>query len=176
VRVAVICKDGGTAAMEARSLGAVAVGETEVFAMIREGRMNFDRLICHTDSEQALQRAGLGRILGPKGLMPSAKTNTVSSDIKGLMQDMLGAEAYRERDATIRLRVGQLGFTPQMLADNVKAVMNRMKDDIAKLEDTIEKAIHEVVLSSTNSPGFSLNGAFKSEDPAAAPEKLAGMM
>ncbi|KAL1835046.1 hypothetical protein VTK73DRAFT_6369 [Phialemonium thermophilum] len=61
-----------------------------------------------------------------------------------------------------------------MLADNVKAFLRQVKDDVAALEDEVEKKIEEVVLSTTNGPGFSLNGTFPPTDDKIQPAHLAG--
>jgi large subunit ribosomal protein L1 len=176
VRVAVICPENSTIAAEARQLGAVAAGEESLFSMIQEGRLPFDRLVCHADSEAALKRANLGKILGPKGLMPNVKTKTITNDIKGLMRDLVGADEYRERNGVVRMSIGQLGFTPEMVSDNVKRFMGQLNTELNALEDVTEKRVDEVVFSSTHGPGFSLNGGFQSTDESLKPEHLAGPM
>src|SRR5947207_1335370 len=108
----------------------------------------------------AFNKAKLGRILGPKGLMPSAKFGTVVSDIRKALRDLTGASEYRERLGVVRMAVGQLGFTEEELASNIKAFMESLRSDLGRI-DTIEKTINEVVLSSTNSPGFSLTGELR---------------
>ncbi|KAJ9134299.1 Ribosomal protein L1 [Pleurostoma richardsiae] len=176
VRIAVICKEDSPIANEARMAGAVAVGEQSLFDQIRSENINFNRLICHTDSASELNKSGLGRILGPRGLMPSIKTKTITSNPVRLMGELVGADDYREREGTIRMAVGQLGFTPQMLADNVKALVGQVKQDIVAIEDDVDKQVHEIVLSSTNGPGFSLSGGFNPTDEKITPTHLAGPM
>lgn len=171
-----MCPDGSHLASEVLGLGAVVAGQESLFESIREGKITFNRLICHSDSETALKKAGLGKILGPKGLMPSAKTKTITTNVKGLMKELIGADEYRERSGVLRLAIGQLGFTPDMLADNVKAFMRAVKTDIVALEDHVDKKIEEVVLSSTNGPGFSLNGGFNPTDDKIQPAHLQGPM
>tara|TARA_R110002003_G_scaffold534_17_gene20315 strand:- start:31232 stop:31747 length:516 start_codon:yes stop_codon:yes gene_type:complete len=169
----------------------VLVGEDDIFAQIKEGIIEFDRCICHIDSLQKLNRAGLGRQLGPKGLMPSTKTGTVVTQVGASVRNMVGGSEYRERLGVIRMAVGQLGFTPDEMQRNVKAFMDALKKDIAQMSDRISKEIHEVVshgplmqfenvtltvyqvLSSTNSPGFTLNGEFRGPNSIPARE-LAG--
>jgi large subunit ribosomal protein L1 len=140
------------------------IGEDKVFAQIKEGVIEFDRCICHTDSLQKLNKSGLGRVLGPRGLMPSAKTGTVVNNIAATVRNMVGGSEYRERMGVIRMAIGQLGFTPEEMQRNVKAFMDTLKKDIGQLGDRITKEIHEVVLSSTNSPGFTLSGEFRSQN------------
>lgn len=145
IRICVICPPDSKAAAEARAAGASLVGEDEIFDQVKEGIVEFDRCICHVDSVQKMNKAGLGRILGPKGLMPSAKTGTVVTNIASTVKNMVGASEYRERMAVLRMAVGQLGFTPDMMQANIKAFMDTLKKDIAQLSDRASKEIHEVV-------------------------------
>ncbi|KAF2140354.1 uncharacterized protein K452DRAFT_230946 [Aplosporella prunicola CBS 121167] len=169
LRICVIAAPGSKAAEAARAAGAALVGEEDVFDAVKEGRVDFDRCICHVDSASKMNRAGLGRILGPKGLMPSAKTGTVIKDVATAVKDMVGGAEYRERLGVIRIAIGQLGFTPEEIQRNIKSFVDSLKKDMAILSDRISKEIHEVVLSSTNSPGFSLSGEYSS--PESVPAK-----
>lgn len=173
IRICVIAAPDSKAAAEARAAGATLVGEDEIFAQVKEGVINFDRCICHLDSLQKMNKAGLGRVLGPRGLMPSTKTGTVVNNIAATVKNMVGGSEYRERDAVVRLAIGQLGFTPEVMQTNIKAFMEALKKDIAQLAERATKEIHEVVLSSTNSPGFTLNGEFKGPN-SVAPKELSG--
>jgi large subunit ribosomal protein L1 len=159
-----VCPPGTRHEKEARAAGAVLVGEQDVFDAVKAGKIEFDRLICHPDSLDALNKAGLGRILGPRGLMPSIKTGTVVEDVAARVEMLRGGTVYRERDAVIRLPIGQLAFSPEQLRDNLRATIEQVKKDAASLNDRIVKEIYEVVLTSTNGPGFSLNGEFKSDN------------
>ena len=93
--------------------------------------------------------------------MPSAKTGTVVRDVGASVRDMAGASEYRERFGVVRLAIGQLGYTPEELSRNIKACMEGIRKDINALSDRINKDVHEVVLSSTNGPGLSLNGEMR---------------
>ena len=157
-----ICPPDSVAATEARNAGASLIGEDTVFDAVKDGRVDFDRCICHTDSAQKLNTANLGRILGPKGLMPSSKAGTITKDVVGTVRSFMGGSEYREKLGVIRCAVGQLGFTPEQMQRNVRAFVNEIKKELALLSDRVSKDIHEVVLSSTNAPGFSLNGDFRS--------------
>ena len=173
IRICVIAPPDSKAAAEARAAGASLVGEDEVFNAVKEGIIEFDRCICHVDSLQKMNKAGLGRVLGPRGLMPSTKTGTVVQNIGSTVKNMVGGSEYRERMGVIRMAVGQLGFTPEEMQRNVKAFMDTLKKDIGQLSDRITKEIHEVVLSSTHAPGFTLNGEFRSAN-SLQPRELAG--
>ena len=161
LRICVICPPDSPAAAQARDAGASLIGEETVFDAVKDGRIEFDRLLCHIDSAQKLNKAALGRILGPKGMMPSSKTGTITKDIAGAVRGLMGGSEYREKLGVIRCAVGQLGFTPEEMQRNVRAFIGEIKKDLALLSDRISKDIHEVVLSSTNAPGFSLNGDFR---------------
>lgn len=145
LRICVICPPDSKAAEEAKSAGAVLVGEDEVFDLVKAGKIEFDRCIAHADSVLKMNKAGMGRILGPRGLMPSAKTGTVVKDISTAVKNMVGGSEYRERLGVVRLPVGQLRFTPEELQRNIKALMETLKKDMAQVSDRTAKEIHEVV-------------------------------
>lgn len=144
-RICVICPPGTRHEKEARAAGAVLVGEQEVFDAVKEGKIEFDRCIAHPDSLPALNKAGLGRVLGPRGLMPSAKTGTVVEDVASRVDMLRGGTIYRERDAVIRLPIGQLGFSPEQLRDNLRATIDQVRKDASSLNDRIVKEVYEVV-------------------------------
>lgn len=177
-RIGVICKEGSPLASQAIQAGAVAAGQETLFEMIREGSVDFTAVICHSASEDALRRADLGRILGPKGLMPSAKLKTITPDVITLVKEMTTAELYREKDGVVRFAIGQLWFSPDMLGDNIKSAVQRIREDCQALisQSAEPKQVFEVVLSSTNGPGFSLNGHFTSTDPDITPHDLMAQM
>ena len=125
--------------------GASLVGEDVIFDAVKEGRIEFNRCICHVDSAQKLNQAGLGRVLGPRGLMPNAKLGTITKDVSGTVRGMVGGSEYREKLGVVRCSVGQLGFTPEEMQRNIKAFIAAIKNDIAVLSDRVNKEIHEVV-------------------------------
>lgn len=170
LRICVICPPDSQHAAAAKKAGAAVVGEDTVFDAVKAGRIEFDRCICHPDSLQKLNKAGIARILGPKGLMPSAKFGTVVRDVAASVKELVGASEYREREAVLRLSIGQLGFSPEELQRNIKSFMAQIKRELGALSDRVTKEVHEVVLSSTRSPGFSLNGTFRSLDSVATTE------
>ena len=77
--------------------------------------------------------------------MPSVKLGTVTKDVRGSVTNLVGASEYREKLGVIRLAVGQLGFTPEQMQNNVKALIANVKKDLALLSEKINKEIHEVV-------------------------------
>ena len=140
-----ICPPDSAVASAAIKAGASLVGEDTVFDAVKEGRIEFERCICHVDSLPKLNKAGLGRLLGPKGLLPSAKTGTVVKDVASSVRDMVGGSEYRERQGVVRMAVGQLGFTPEEMQKNIRAFMDGLKKDLAQMSDRISKEVHEVV-------------------------------
>jgi large subunit ribosomal protein L1 len=145
VRICVICPADSKVAEAAKKAGASLVGEEEIFDAVKEGRIEFDRCLCHADSLQKLNKAALGRILGPRGLMPSTKMGTVTKDVATAVKNMIGGSEYRERLGVVRMAIGQLGFTPEEMQRNIRAFMEQLKKDIGLLSDRISKEIHEVV-------------------------------
>lgn len=163
LRICVICPPDSTYAVSAKAAGATLVGEDEIFEAVKDGRIEFDRCICQVDSLQKMNKASMGRFLGPKGLMPSAKMGTVVKDPSLVLKNLVGGAEYRERMGVVRMGIGQLGFTPEQMQQNIKTVVDAVKKDMAQLSEKINKELLEVVLSSTNSPGFSLNGEFRTQ-------------
>lgn len=144
-RVCVICPPGSRAEREAKNAGAVLTGEDEIFEQVKNGKIEFDRCLAHPDSVDKLNKSGVGRILGPRGLMPSPKTHTVVEDIDQRVSMLRGGFVYREKDAVVRLAVGQLGFSPVQLRENLRATLDQIKGDVARLSDRVQKQVHEVV-------------------------------
>lgn len=163
IKIAVICPPDSPAAKAAREAGAVLVGEEEVFEVFKSGKFTIDRCIAQPGSLPKINQAGLPRILGPRGLMPSTKLGTVVEGVGNAVKAMLGGSMYRERRGVISMAVGQLGFTPEQLRDNMKAFVGQVKKDAGILSEQVTKDVYEVVLSSSNGPGFSLNGEFRAE-------------
>ena len=172
LRICVICPPDSKYAETARAAGAALVGEDEIFEAVKDGRIEFDRILCQTDSLAKMNKAGLGRILGPRGLMPSTKLGTVVKDPGLVMKDLIGGAEYRERLGVIRMAVGQLGFTPEEMQRNIKIFIEALKKDIAQLSDRIHKEVVEVVLSSTHGPGFTLSGEFQNPESNITPQEL----
>ncbi|KAK7902243.1 hypothetical protein LTR67_001887 [Exophiala xenobiotica] len=173
IKVAVICPPDSPAATQAREAGAAYVGEEEIFQRVKDGKIDFDRCIAVPASLPKIGKEGLPRILGPRGLMPSLKLGTVVEKPGPAVRNLLGGSMYRERAGVVRMAVGRLSFTPEQLRDNVKAYVNAVKKDATILSDQIVKEVWEVVLSSTNTPGFSLNGEFFKAGPGeATPQQL----
>lgn len=176
-RIGVICKENSATAIQAKAAGAVATGEETMFELIRSGEIAFTAVICDQGSADKLaKQKDLGRILGPKGIMPSVRQKTITGNVLALLKEMHGADNYREKDGVVRIAIGQLGFSPDQLAANVKAMVSKVKEDMRDIDQQTHKELHEIVLSTTNGPGFSLNGGFAPTQEGITPAMLTGPM
>lgn len=144
-RICVIAPPDSKAARQAALARADVIGEEDVFAQIKQGKLDFDVCVCHTSSLPALQKAQVGRILGPRGLMPNAKMGTVVEDVREAVENLRGGSSYRERAGVVRLAIGQLGFSPVMLKENLTTFIAALKKDIANLSESTPKVMEEVV-------------------------------
>ena len=162
-RVAVFAK--GPKAEEARAAGADIVGAEDLFETVNGGTIDFERLIATPDMMALVGR--LGKVLGPRGLMPNPKVGTVTMDVKKAVADAKGgAVEFRvEKAGIIHAGVGKASFTEAQILQNVKAFV----DAVAKAKPTGAKGtfVKKVALSSTMGPGVRI-------DPNAAIASAAG--
>jgi large subunit ribosomal protein L1 len=152
VRVAVIAKDAR--AEEARSAGAEIVGAEDLVERIQGGFMEFDRVIATPDMMALVGR--LGKVLGPRGLMPNPRVGTVTPNVAQAVKDAKGGsiEFRTEKTGIIHAGVGKASFTEEAILANVKALvdaLNRAKPSGAK-----GTYIKRISLSSTMGPGFKI--------------------
>jgi len=155
VRVLAIAK--GEKAKEAQEAGADYVGAEDVIEKIKEGWLDFDKVVATPDMMGQVGK--IGRILGPRGLMPNAKTGTVTFDIGKAVKDIKGGKVdFRvDRAGVVHIPIGRVSFGPEKIKDNFAAVAEtilRMKPASAK--GTYVKG---VALSSTMGPGVRLDPA-----------------
>ena len=156
VRVIAICK--GDAAKAAEEAGAMMVGDADLIAKIQnEGFVDFDVLVTTPDMMGQVGR--LGKILGPRGLMPNPKAGTVTPDIgKAVTEAKAGKIEYRlDKQNIIHVPVGKASFGPEKLGDNLRVVM----EAIVKAKPAAAKGqyIKSCVVASTMGPGVKVNGA-----------------
>jgi large subunit ribosomal protein L1 len=153
VRVAVIAKDAKAA--EATAAGADIVGAEELVERIQGGFMDFDRVIATPDMMALVGR--LGKVLGPRGLMPNPRVGTVTPNVGQAVKDAKGGaiEFRTEKTGIIHAGIGKASFTEDQLLANVRAMI----DALNKAKPTGAKGtyIKKVSLSSTMGPGFKVD-------------------
>ena len=153
VRVLVFAK--GAKADEAAAAGADYVGAEDMVAKIQGGWFDFD--VCVATPHMMGVVGRLGRVLGPKGLMPNPKSGTVTMDVKKALAEIkAGKVEYRvDKTSIVHCPVGKASFTEEQLAGNLKALM----EAIIKAKPAAAKGtyIKSAVLSSTMGPGIKLN-------------------
>ncbi|WP_372841347.1 50S ribosomal protein L1 [Phaeovulum sp.] len=155
VRVAVFAR--GAKADEATAAGADIVGAEELAATIQSGKIEFDRCIATPDMMPLVGR--LGKILGPRNLMPNPKVGTVTMDVKTAVAAAKGGEVQFkvEKAGVIHGGIGKVSFTEEALAQNVRAFV----DAVTRARPAGAKGtyVKKVSLSSTMGPGVSLDVA-----------------
>lgn len=150
IRVLVIAK--GAKAQEALAAGADYAGDAEYLEKIKEGWFEFDTIIATPDMMGELGK--LGRILGPKGLMPNPKTGTVTMNIEQTVREFkAGKVEYRtDKVGNIQVPVGKVSFENSKLAENIKAIYNQM---IRVKPQTVKGVyIQNLTITSTMGPGI----------------------
>ena len=149
-RVCVIAE--GPKAEEARNAGADVVGGQEILDEIAKGWLEFDVMIATPDQMPKLGK--LGRVLGPKGLMPNPKTGTVTMDVaKAIDEIKKGKVTYRvDKEGNVNLAIGKTSFTDEALVENFNAIFNT----IAKARPATIKGAYmkNLVVSTTMGPGI----------------------
>jgi large subunit ribosomal protein L1 len=154
-RVAVFAE--GDKAREAEEAGADIVGSADLAKRIEEGFTDFDVAIATPDQMGNVGR--LGRILGPRGLMPNPKTGTVTFDIgKAVSDAKAGKLEYRtDRGANVHLAIGKKSFDERQLVENYAAVV----DEIVRAKPAASKGryIRQITLATTMSPGVHVDPA-----------------
>ena len=152
VRVLVIA--AGDKAREAEAAGADYVG-TEYIAKIKENWMDFDVLIATPD--QMGQLGALGRILGPRGLMPNPKAGTVTFDVtRAVRETKAGKIEYRvDKAGNVHAAIGKVSFAPEALEQNFKAFM----EQIVRAKPATSKGVYirNVAISSSMGPGVNID-------------------
>ncbi|MBO1904712.1 50S ribosomal protein L1 [Microvirga sp. 3-52] len=155
VRVAVFAR--GAKADEAKAAGADIVGAEELFEAVNGGTIDFDRCIATPDMMPLVGR--LGKVLGPRGLMPNPKVGTVTMDVKGAVEAAKGgAVEFRvEKAGIVHAGIGKASFDEGKLVENIRA----FADAVSKAKPTGAKGtyIQRVAVSSTMGPGVKVDPA-----------------
>ena len=152
-RVAVFAE--GEEATQAKDAGADKVGMEDLADKIKSGNMDFDVVIATPDTMRVV--SPLGQILGPKGLMPNPKSETVTKDISNTVKNAKSGQIRYKSDkqGIIHARIGQIGYTEEQLRDNLEAFLT----DVKKAKPPSAKGIYisKVTLSSTMGKGFEID-------------------
>jgi large subunit ribosomal protein L1 len=153
VRVAVFAR--GAKADEAKAAGADIVGAEDLLAIVQGGTIEFDRCIATPDLMPLVGR--LGKVLGPRGLMPNPKVGTVTMDVKGAVEAAKGgAVEFRvEKAGIVHGGIGKVSFDEQKLVENIRA----FADAVSRAKPTGAKGtyIQRVALSSSMGPGVKVD-------------------
>ena len=152
-RVAVFAN--GEKAEEARAAGADIVGGDDLIAEVEGGRLDFDAVVATPDLMGKVGR--LGRVLGPRGLMPNPKTGTVTPDVAKAVNDIKGGkiEFRADRHSNLNFIIGKVSFSEQQLAENYAAALEevlRVKPSAAK-----GRYLKKVTFATTMGPGIQVD-------------------
>ena len=155
VKVAVLCDENKL--NDAKKSGAEIFGSEDLIKKISSGEINFDKLVCTPSMMSKMGK--LGKILGPKGLMPNPKLGTVSDDIISTVQKIKNklVEVKNDKDGNIGISIGRKNFTTKQILENLKYVFENLKKDKAPIFNA--ENIKNVYLSSTM--GLSYKIGFK---------------
>ena len=155
VRVAVFAQ--GENAEKAQQAGADVVGFEDLGEEIKGGKIDFDVLIATPDAMRIIGQ--LGKVLGPRGLMPNPKTGTVTTDVEVAVKNSKSGQVQFRTDKAglIHGRVGQLGFTAEQIKENIQALLV----DLKKAKPAAAKGVYlrKLTLSSTMGPGLNIDQA-----------------
>ena len=134
VKVAVVCED--TKSADAKSAGADIVGSDDFIEKIKNGEINFEKLIC--TPSMMIKLSKLGKVLGPKGLMPNPKLGSVTEDLKTAISDAKSgqAEIRNDKDGNIGVSIGKKSFTDDKLIKNYNAIIETL--DKEKSNNTVK--------------------------------------
>ena len=154
-RVAVFAT--GDKAEEARAAGADIVGGDELIEQVNGGMLDFDAAVATPDMMGKVGR--LGRVLGPRGLMPNPKTGTVTNDVGKAVEDIKGGKIeYRvDRQANLHFVIGKTSFSEEQLLDNYAAAL----DEVLRAKPSAAKGryLRKVAMSTTMGPGILIDPA-----------------
>jgi len=140
---------------EAKEAGADIIGDEEILSKIEQGWLDFDVIVSTPDMMPLVGK--LGRILGPKGLMPNPKTGTVTLDVAKAIKDIKAGKIEYKVDKTgvVHAAIGKVSFSAQSLLENLKA----LTESLIKAKPSSSKGVYikKVSVSSTMGPGVAIN-------------------
>ncbi|HTL48123.1 MAG TPA: 50S ribosomal protein L1 [Verrucomicrobiae bacterium] len=152
VRVVVFCK--GEEARKAEAAGASVVGAEDLVQKVLGGWLDFDAVVAHPDMMREVSK--LGRVLGPRGLMPTPKTGTVTPDVGRAVKELKTGRVEFKNDKTAGVHVvcGKLSFSEDALKENIRAVVKAIRD--AKPATSKGEYLKAVNVAPTHGPGLRL--------------------
>ena len=153
VKVAVVCEDAKTS--EAKSAGADVVGGDEFIDKIKSGEINFEKLIC--TPSMMIKLSKLGKVLGPKGLMPNPKLGSVTEDLKTAITNAKSgqAEIRNDKDGNIGVSIGKKSFQDDLLIKNYNAIIETLEKE--KSNNTLKgDLIRSAFITSTMGVSYKL--------------------
>ena len=153
IKVAVVCEE--TKANDAKSSGADIVGGDELIEKIKSGEINFEKLIC--TPSMMIKLSKLGKVLGPKGLMPNPKLGSVTDDLKTAVTDAKSgqAEIRNDKDGNIGVSIGKKSFTDDKLLKNFNAIIDTLEKE--KSNNVVKgDLVKSVFLTSTMGVSYKL--------------------
>jgi len=155
----------GERADEARAAGADIVGADELIEEVAKGRLDYDAVVSTPDLMGKVGR--LGKVLGPRGLMPNPKTGTVTTDVTKAVNDIKGGkiEFRVDKNSNLHFLIGKASFTAEQLAENYAAAIEEIMR--AKPASSKGRFIKKSVVSSTMGPGIALDPNFSREGGSA---------
>ncbi len=153
VRVIVFCR--GEEARGAEAAGAEHVGAEELIEKVAGGWMDFDVVVAHPEMMKDISK--LGRVLGPRGLMPSPKVGTVTKDVGRAVTEIKKGKIDFKSDKTggVHVPVGKISFSAAQIKENALAVIKTIRD--AKPQASKGTYLRTIAISSTMGPGFKLD-------------------
>ena len=153
VKVAVVCEDAK--ASEAKTAGADIVGGDDFIEKIKGGEMNFEKLIC--TPSMMIKLSKLGKVLGPKGLMPNPKLGSVTEDLKTAVSDAKSgqAEIRNDKDGNIGVSIGKKSFNDDKLIKNYNVILDTLEKE--KSNNTLKgDLIKSLFITSTMGVSYKL--------------------
>jgi len=153
IKVAVLCDESKQS--EAKKSGAEIYGSEDLLKNISSGKIEFDKLVCTPNMMSKLGK--LGKILGPKGLMPNPKLGTVTDDIVGTVNKIKNkfTEIKNDKDGNIGISIGRKSFDEKKLLENFKVVFENLKRDKPSMFNS--EIIKYIYISGTMSPSLKLS-------------------
>ena len=153
VKVAVVCEDAKSA--DAKSAGADIVGSDDFIEKIKNGEINFEKLIC--TPSMMIKLSKLGKVLGPKGLMPNPKLGSVTEDLKKAITDAKSgqAEIRNDKDGNIGVSIGKKSFADDKLIKNYNAIIETLEKE--KSNNTVKgELVKSAFITSTMGVSYKL--------------------